>query len=147
MLEKMKSLIGEHGTCVLATVGPDQRPHCSLMSYLPSEDCRRLYLLTGRATRKYRNMAANPQVSLLLDTRATGAASGLEGVVYALVMEGRFTPLPEGSEKAELTRRLLARHPHLAELAAGLDSELVAVVIGRLQLLEGPVKAHFASMD
>lgn len=146
MLEVMKKLIGEHDTCVLATVGPDQRPHCSLMSYLAEGDCRRLYMLTGKATRKYRNMAANPRVSLLVDTRAAGQAAGLGGV-YALVMEGRFTPLPEGPEKTELTRRLLARHPHLAELAAQADSELVAVGIQGMQLQEGPLKAHYASMD
>jgi nitroimidazol reductase NimA-like FMN-containing flavoprotein (pyridoxamine 5'-phosphate oxidase superfamily) len=146
MLERMKRLIGEHDICVLATVGPDGRPHCSLMSYLAAADSRRLYLLTGKATRKHRNMLANPRVSLLIDTRASAGAEGLLGV-YSLVMDGIFTPLAEGPDKDELRRRLLARHPHLAELAAHPDAELVAVSIQGMQLQEGPVKAHYASLD
>lgn len=146
MLETMKRLIREHDTCVLATVGPDGRPHCSLMSYLAADDSRRLYLLTGKSTRKHRNMLANPRVSLLVDTRASAGAAGLSEV-YALVMDATFTPLAEGPDKDGLRRRLLARHPHLAELAAHPDVELVAMGIQGMQLQEGPVKAHYASLD
>jgi nitroimidazol reductase NimA-like FMN-containing flavoprotein (pyridoxamine 5'-phosphate oxidase superfamily) len=146
MLEKMKQLIREHDTCVLATVGDDGRPHCALMSYLAAEDSRRLYLLSGRSTRKHRNMLANPRVSLLVDTRASAGAAGLKEV-YALVMDATFTPLSPGPQREELTRRLLERHPHLAELAAHPEVELVAVTIGGLQLQEGPVRSHYAKLD
>lgn len=146
MLEKMTRLIREHDTCVLATVGADGRPHCSLMSYLAAEDARRLYLLSGRSTRKHRNMLANPRVSLLVDTRASAGEAGLKGV-YALVMDAVFSPLAEGPDKDELRRRLLARHPHLAELAAHPEVELVAVAIQGMQLQEGPVRSHYARLD
>ncbi len=44
-------------------------PHCSLMSYAVNEDCREIYMMTFRSTRKYENLLSNPVVSLLVDNR------------------------------------------------------------------------------
>lgn len=145
VLETMKRLIREMDSCVLATVGPDNRPHCSLMSYVADDDCRTMYMLTGEATRKYRNLVANPQVSLLLDNRGVGLASSAEATM-ALTISGRCRPLCDGAEKAERTRLLLARHPHLAPVAAQHDAQLVAVSVEELQLLHGAVRAYHATM-
>lgn len=145
VLETMKRLIREQDSCVLATVGPDNRPHCSLMSYVADNDCRTMYMLTSEATRKYRNLTANPQVSLLLDNRGFAPASSAEATL-ALTISGRCRPLSEGPEKAERTRLLLAHHPHLAPVAAQPDVQLVAVSVEELQLLRGAIQAYHAKM-
>ena len=68
MIEKIKDLIKRKDMCVLATAF-DNKPHCSLMAYVTDDDCGAIYMVTGRETTKYRNISANPQVSLLIDTR------------------------------------------------------------------------------
>ena len=68
MLEKMKNIMRSQDICVLATVSED-KPHCSLMAYLTDDDCRTIYMITHKHTTKYRNLTANPSLSLLIDTR------------------------------------------------------------------------------
>lgn len=68
MLEGMKKLLKSKDTCVLATASGNE-PHCSLMSYAVNDDCREIYMMTFRSTRKYENLLSNPVVSLLVDTR------------------------------------------------------------------------------
>ena len=67
-LERMKAMVRDHDICVLATVAEGE-PHCSLMAYVPDESCREIYMVTHRKTKKYRNLRANPAISLLIDTR------------------------------------------------------------------------------
>ena len=68
MIKKMKRLVRNKDVCVLATVTKNV-PHCSLMSYVADRDCREIYMMTKRGTKKYRNLSANRTVSLLIDTR------------------------------------------------------------------------------
>jgi len=51
MIEKIKALVREKDTCVLATVS-ENSPHCSLMSYVTDSEiiavrCRSFQLLEG----------------------------------------------------------------------------------------------------
>ena len=68
MIDKMKALLRQKSSCVLATTD-GATPHCSLMAYITLESASRLYLVTPRNTRKFRNINRNPNVSLLIDTR------------------------------------------------------------------------------
>jgi len=74
MLEEMKALAKQKDICVLATVS-DGNPHCSLMAYATDDDCREIYMITQKGTKKYKNLIKNPSVSLLIDTREEQAAS------------------------------------------------------------------------
>ena len=68
MLKRMKKIVKDKDVCVLATV-MDNVPHCSLMSYATDDDCREIYMMTHKQTKKYRNLLQNVKVSLLIDTR------------------------------------------------------------------------------
>ena len=68
MREEIEEIIKRNDLCVLSTVA-DGKPHCSLMSYVTDDDCREFYMITLPATKKYRNLAGNSAVSLLIDTR------------------------------------------------------------------------------
>jgi len=121
--------------CVLATAG-DGLPHCSLMSYAASEDCRRLYLASSRNTRKYRNLLANPRVSVLIDSRQTGAAAGL-GAVMALTIRGSIVMSLADAERKEAEKLLIQGHPGLADFFRAAGTEIMAVGIDEVQFLTG----------
>jgi len=57
--------------CVLAT-SREGRPHCSLMAYFSDGNAEWIYMVTHRATTKYKNLLSNAQVSLLVDNRCEG---------------------------------------------------------------------------
>jgi nitroimidazol reductase NimA-like FMN-containing flavoprotein (pyridoxamine 5'-phosphate oxidase superfamily) len=147
MIEKMKSLIRDGGSCVLATA-QDNQPHCSLMSYITNEDCSRIYMMSLRETMKYRNLLANGAVSMLIDTRdQTAGQSGGQAKILALTIHGLFEEIADRAERDEIFRRLLARHPRLSPLARRPDADVFAIRIKSLELLDGVIEAKFALMD
>ena len=145
MIEKMKRLVRENSTCVLATA-LDNRPHCSLMSYAVDPLCTTIYMVTHKETKKYRNLQQNPNVSLLIDTRAKDRpAESLP--VMALTVTG-ILKSPMDSEEGVLARGLLLdRHPPLREFLQDTGAEIFAVTIRSFQLLEGIKDASFFSVQ
>jgi nitroimidazol reductase NimA-like FMN-containing flavoprotein (pyridoxamine 5'-phosphate oxidase superfamily) len=145
MLEKMKALAKKKDTCVLATVSGVE-PHCSLMSYATDDDCREIYMITHKQTKKYRNLLHNGKVSLLIDTREEDQAVGRE-VTKALTINGVFQKIEDQQEKKEAVDRLLEKHPHLRKFADTPDAEVFAVRIKSFQLLEGISDSSFVALD
>ncbi|MGV8072944.1 MAG: pyridoxamine 5'-phosphate oxidase family protein [Syntrophobacteraceae bacterium] len=140
MLDKMKAILKESSMCVLATCS-ENKPHCSLMAYVTDEQAVTLYIVTLKASRKYINMMQNPHVSLLVDSRAND--KGEPGSIKALTVSGISSPLRDQTEKESVLTRLVQNHPHLRELIANSDAEVVAIRVESFLLLDGPTKAHF----
>jgi nitroimidazol reductase NimA-like FMN-containing flavoprotein (pyridoxamine 5'-phosphate oxidase superfamily) len=145
MLEKMKALAKKKDTCVLATVSGVE-PHCSLMSYATDDDCREIYMITHKQTKKYRNLLHNGKVSLLIDTREEDQAGGRE-VTKALTINGVFQKIEGETGKKEALDRLLKKHPNLRKFADSPDAEIFAVRIKSFQLLEGISDSSFVALD
>lgn len=144
MLPKMKKLLKEKDTCVLATVS-DNQPHCSLMAYVADEDGRAIYMATLKGTKKFKNLTQNPAVSLLIDTREDDTGPQ-RSRARAMTVNGIFQRM-EKEMQAPLQVRILERHPHLRELFARGEAEIFAVRIESFQLLEGPNDSHFERVD
>ena len=72
--------------CVLCTC-KDDIPDASLMLYLCDEEGTKMHMLTLRETNKFKNITANANVSLLVDTR--GAGPGGADRAQALTVQGR----------------------------------------------------------
>jgi nitroimidazol reductase NimA-like FMN-containing flavoprotein (pyridoxamine 5'-phosphate oxidase superfamily) len=144
MLEKMKDLVGTKDVCVLATVSEGQ-PHCSLMSYATDKDCREIYMVTHKKTKKYQNLTGNPAVSLLIDTREEDQGTHRHRA-KALTVNGLFEAVHDPKKRDLIKTKLLARHPHLNVLADDPDVEFFAVRITSMQLLEGVADATFVTV-
>jgi nitroimidazol reductase NimA-like FMN-containing flavoprotein (pyridoxamine 5'-phosphate oxidase superfamily) len=83
---------------------------------------------TPRDSRKYRNLRANPRVSLLLDTR--GERDRDYGSAEAITVVGRARVLRAGSSSwREAGRVLRAKHPALAAFLEAATTALVRVEI------------------
>jgi nitroimidazol reductase NimA-like FMN-containing flavoprotein (pyridoxamine 5'-phosphate oxidase superfamily) len=141
MMRRMKSLVREHNTCVLATVS-DGRPHCSLMAYATDDACGVLYMATSRATTKYRNLTSNPHVSLLIDTRADHPGKGPPDA-RALTISGEFHPIRDRENRASVEARLANVHPYLKDFMKNKDAEVFSVKVTSLLLLEGLSDAYY----
>jgi nitroimidazol reductase NimA-like FMN-containing flavoprotein (pyridoxamine 5'-phosphate oxidase superfamily) len=141
--EKIRTLIREQGTCVLATAS-ENRPHCSLMAYASNASCDEIYLMTSNDSRKYQNMCKNPTVSLLIDTRQDTLKSGYTETM-ALTVSGRFDRIDQDTERERIGKELSRKHPGLKDFFESPEGEPVKIIIESYLLLEGPAKAHYGT--
>ncbi len=142
MLEKMLAFIRDNDLCVLATTD-GQSPHASLMAYLPGDQGRKLYLITSVNTRKYHNITANPQVSLLIDDRLQGSRQGAGA--KALTVGGHCAPLA-GQEQEDVRAQFAQRLPRLAAIAADPAARVLEVNVRTLQLLASPTESIYIEL-
>ncbi len=141
MLKKMKKLVKDKDVCVLATV-MDNVPHCSLMSYVPDRDCREIYMMTRKGTKKFRNLATNRKVSLLIDTREEDCGAD-RARIRALTVSGVFKTIGDKAKKKLVRQKLLKKHPQLKPFAEDPDTEIFAVKVKTFQLLDGVKDSYF----
>jgi nitroimidazol reductase NimA-like FMN-containing flavoprotein (pyridoxamine 5'-phosphate oxidase superfamily) len=141
MLEEMKAMVKERDMCVLATVSGDS-PHCSLMTYVCDDECRKIYMVTQKNTQKYRNLIENPSVSLLIDSREEHAGSSRQDA-KAMTISGTFKTIENESEKKQAGNRLLERHPQLKVFFNDPDAEVFCVSVSSFLLLDGLKDAYF----
>lgn len=137
MIEIIKGLVRGNRICVLSTIAVD-RPYSSLMRYSCNDECTEIYLFTHRNTTKYKNLQANPWVSLLLDTREKAAFAE----VQALSIEGCLIPIKDPQKQNDVRRRFVAHHPDLIEFTNHLDAELLCIEIHSFLLLNGLQEAY-----
>ena len=85
-------------------------PYTSLIAFAASADLRRIVFVTSRATSKYRNLSACPDVSLLIDTRS----HSVDDFSSACAVTAMGQATEHDKEGHEMLRDLfLVRHPHL----------------------------------
>lgn len=137
----IQKIILENRVCVMATVSGDA-PHCSLMSYATDGECREIYMATLKDTKKYRNLIANPSVSLLIDTRN----SDEKGKTRALTVTGVFQDAGNDKRITTIREALLKKHPDLKDFFNNPDARIVVVKATALQLLDGVTDAYFEQL-
>ena len=142
MLHKIIEIVKDMDICVLATVSGD-KPHCSLMAYSSDDECGEIYMLTLRDTKKFKNLTANPEVSILIDTREKG---GLRSHTSALTVEGTMEEVADPNDMDIIKSKLLHDHPHLKELSELPDCAILQVKIKSFLLLDGLHRAHYEEL-
>jgi len=115
---------------VLATEGGGQ-PHASLIAITPIEGFMQLLFATYRNTRKYRNLAQNSKVAVLIQGGDADTAPG-----FALTAFGRAEEVGPAGHDAAL-RTHLARHPDLASFLRSTDCALMRVTVESYQVVNG----------
>lgn len=107
-------------------------PYTSLMAFAATDDLDRLIFVTSRATRKYSNMAANNQVSALIDNRTNRSADFQSALAVTALGQAREL---QGMERNNLLALFLQRHPELEPFCLGPSSALMALMVRRYILV------------
>ena len=144
LLDRIKALVRDKEMCVMATVSGSE-PYCSLMAYAVGDDCREIYMVTHRKTKKFENLSENPNVSLLIDTRDDVKGSTFSNAV-ALTVNGVFQEIFDGKKREQVRNALLARHSDLSEFIGHPDAELLCIRVSSFLFLNGLTEAHFVSV-
>jgi len=116
---------------VLATERGGQ-PHTSFVAITPMGDFRQLIFATYRRTRKYRNLAQNGKVAVLIDGQEVNSSGLKEGFVLTALGHAEEVSVAED----EVARRAhLAWHPDLESFVRSADCALVRVTVREYQVV------------
>lgn len=118
----------------LAVVATQMRevPYTSLVAFAASDDLREIVFATTRATTKYRNLSANPQVSVLVDSRTHSIEDFSTGTAATAV--GKAAEIPAG-EAVAAVGRFVAKHPHLEGFATSPSTAMCRIEVERYYLV------------
>jgi general stress protein 26 len=140
MRSDIQKIIQENKVCVMATAA-DGVPHCSLMSYATGHNCREIYMATLKNTKKYRNLIANPTVSLLIDTRDTDS----KGNTRALTVTGVLQSVDD-KKTEDIRDVLIQKHPDLKNFFSDPEARMIVIKVTALQLLDSVTNAYFEQL-
>ena len=100
-------------------------PYSNLVSFAVTQDLKDMIFATGRNTRKYRNIARNADVSLLIDNRTNRPAD----ITQAVAVTAIGTAVIEPDNIGRLHAIFLARHPQLEQFVNKRDTATILVHI------------------
>jgi len=123
-ISALRALFASQRLAVLATREEDGQPYANLMAFAASDDLRTLLLVTGRATRKYDNLRAEPRVALLIDNRSHQASDIHEAAAVTVLGDAEEV---SGEERERLLTTYVAKHPHLEAFASSPSCALFQV--------------------
>jgi len=127
LLSEIKTLLHSQLFGVLATKGVEY-PYSSLVGYAVSKDARDIYFATIRDTRKYKNLIASPQVSLLINN-VTNKVNDLVDA-HALTVLGVASEVGQDSLDFALSL-YFNKHPYLKEFVSAPNCALIRIHVSR----------------
>jgi heme iron utilization protein len=123
--ETIRTVFTAQRLAVLSTQAEGQ-PYGNLVAFSFSEDLSIVVFATLSDTSKYRRIAGEPRVALLVDNRTDGEADLQAGV--AVTALGAAQPAAP-HERETLVRLHLSRHPSLREFLSAPGCALVRVEV------------------
>lgn len=127
MKKFLKELFASQNLAVLATHN-DNRSYASLVAFASTGNLKHLLFATTRATRKYENLKANPNVALLIDNRSNRETDFHKAVTVTAT--GKTAEVGT-RERSRLRKLYLGKHPHLRESVASPNCALLKVKVDK----------------
>jgi len=118
---------------VLATEGNGQ-PHTSLIAITPFGSFRQLIFATYRNTLKYRNLAHNRKVAVLVESGDVNMKGMKESVVLTII---GYTEEISKEENEAAYQAHLKRHPEMESFMLSSDCALILVIGQSYQVVYG----------
>lgn len=128
MQKIVQGLLNSQRLAVLATLMSDQlgRPYSNLIAFAATDDLKEILFATTRATRKFKNLAEDPRVSLLMDNRSNQEKDF--GEASAVTVLGTAEEVL-GSERESYLQLFLKKHPYLEEFVTAPTCALIRVKV------------------
>ena len=121
--EAIKGILDLQKLSVLATQG-DGRPYGSLVAFAATSDLKTLLFATKRATRKYSNLLAHPDVAMVIDTRTNQAADFSDATAVTALGEVEEVA---ADDRQEFLNIYIEKHPYLKEFVESPTCALLRV--------------------
>ena len=123
--QEITNLCSSQKLAVLCTQR-DNQPYASLVAFVISKDLKYLYLITPKTTRKFTNLAANPQVSVMINSSQNQESDFHRAMAVTII--GSATEL-SGRKRPEIIKSYLEKHPYLEDFAKSPTCALVQIKV------------------
>jgi len=129
--KRIKKVLDSQSIAVLGT-SKDGEPYSCLVGFALTEDMSIAVFATMRQRLKYKNMMANPRVTLMIDDRAEQDSDFNDTTSVTIV--GSVEDV-RGGERVKYASLLLARQPALTEFVNSPDCAVMRVVIDKIYVV------------
>jgi len=124
-LELVKDILSAQYLAVLASVDIG-KPYSNLVAFAEDEDLKTIVFITNRYTRKYRNIIANENVSLLIDSRTNQPSDFSMAVALTVIGSAREAA---NEERENLVSLYLTKHPHLSQFVNNPSQAVMRITV------------------
>ena len=104
----------------------DGQPYASLVAFVISYDLKYLYLITPKTTRKYTNLAANPQVSVMINSSENQESDFHRAMAVTII--GSAAEI-SGHQRPDIINSYVEKHPYLEDFAKSPTCAVVQIKI------------------
>jgi nitroimidazol reductase NimA-like FMN-containing flavoprotein (pyridoxamine 5'-phosphate oxidase superfamily) len=129
--QRITKVINSQSIAVLSTSKNDE-PYSCLVAYAATEDIRHIIFATMRQRLKYRNLSANPRVSLIIDNRDEKSSDFNE--TTSITVLGTAQDIM-GPEREEYAANLLKLHPSLTDFVNSPDCAVIRVDVEKIYVV------------
>jgi general stress protein 26 len=141
--EYVEEALQSNQLAVLATVGDDQ-PHASLIAITPFKGFRQLIFATYRNTRKFRNLATNGKVAVLIEGENEDKSGIQDGFVITAYGSAKEINMEVSDEALQAH---LIKYPELMSFTNEPDCVLVLINVENYQVVQGIDNVVWCSVD
>jgi uncharacterized pyridoxamine 5'-phosphate oxidase family protein len=124
-IEIVKDVLASQFLAVLASVDIG-KPYSNLVAFAITEDLKTIVFVTNRDTRKYRNIIADENVSLLIDSRTNQPSDFSMSVALTIIGSAREA---ENEERENLISLYLTKHPHLSQFVNNPTQAVMRITV------------------
>jgi uncharacterized pyridoxamine 5'-phosphate oxidase family protein len=141
--EYIEDLLQVSRFAVLATEG-DGQPHTSLIAITPFGNSRQLIFATYRNTLKYRNLAKNSKVAVLIESSYVNMNGHKESTVLTIIGHTHEISL---EENAAACQAHMKRHPEMESFMLSSDCAILEVIAQSYQVVNGIEDIRWVTTD
>jgi uncharacterized pyridoxamine 5'-phosphate oxidase family protein len=141
--EYIETFLKTSNFAVLATEGNGQ-PHVSLVAITPIGSCRQLVFATYRNTLKFRNLASNGKVAVLIESRIVDENDPGKRIILTII--GNTEEISITKNEA-VYQAHLKRHPEMESFMLSSDCALILVTAQSFQVVNGIDEIRWVTAD
>jgi heme iron utilization protein len=121
----LRHLLDSRYVGVLAT-SRDDFPYANLVAFAVPENLSEMIFATPRQTRKYKNLSANSNVSMLIDDRSNDIDDLKDAVAITAI--GTAAEV-DGTERRQCLAVYAAKHPHLHDFGQSATTAVFRITV------------------
>ena len=123
--ERLRDLLDSQSLGVVATQSEGQ-PYASLVAFVASEDLKRIYFVTPKATRKFGYLSKDRRVAILINNSTNQTEDFHRAISVTAVGSAAEV---SGAEREQALKPYLAKHPHLEDFARSPSCAMVRIAL------------------
>jgi nitroimidazol reductase NimA-like FMN-containing flavoprotein (pyridoxamine 5'-phosphate oxidase superfamily) len=129
--KRIDRVLDSQSIAVLGT-SKDDEPYSSLVGFVVTDDFRELIFSTMRKRLKYRNIKANPRVTLMIDDRNEQDNDFNETTSITIIGSADDVT---GKVREEYAAKLIEHHPILTDFVSLPDCAVISVSIDKIYVV------------